>query len=139
MVEQAIQMALQPCDLMQRVFLKYEEGISSLDPVWDSIAPSTEENRLHSIAEVSEQLTVVSQQDMQDNQNILSESSMHVRFESAANKQEILPEQYRQYMRELNDQQKSIVMFHRDWCKKAVLSKTNQLSHTMCSLAVLAV
>ena len=47
---------------------------------------------------------------------------MHIRFKSLANKPEIPPEQYRQYIRELNDKQKSIVLFHRDWCKKAVLA-----------------
>ena len=90
--------------------------------LWDSIAPSTEENRLHSIAEGAEQLTELSQQDLRDNQNMLSQPSLHIRFESSANKQEIPPDQYRQYIRELNDKQKSIVMFHRDWCKKAVLA-----------------
>ena len=90
--------------------------------LWNSIAPSTEEHRLHSIAEGNEQLTEVSQQDLQDNQNILSQSSLHVRFESSANTPEMPPEQYRQYMRELNDEQRSIVMFHRDWCKQAVLA-----------------
>ena len=92
------------------------------EDLWDSIAPSTEENRLHSIAEGAEQLTELSQQDLQDNQIMLSQSSLHVRFESSANKQEIPPEQYRQYIRDLNDKQKSIVLFHRDWCKKAVLA-----------------
>ena len=57
----------------------------------NSIAPSTEEHRLHSIAEGTEQLTEVSQQDLQDNQNILSQSSLHVRFESSANRSEIPP------------------------------------------------
>ena len=42
--------------------------------LWNIIAPS-EEHRLHSIAEGTEQLTEVSQQDLQDNQNILSHSS----------------------------------------------------------------
>ena len=119
------------CDTVYTNEAKYtKEDIASIDVdengppehMWDNIAPSTEENRLHCIAEGSEQLTEVSQQDLQDNQNILSQSSMHIRFESAANKQEIPPEQYRQYIRDLNDQQKSIVMFHRDWCKKAVLA-----------------
>ena len=92
--------------------------------LWNSIAPSTEESRMHSIAEGSEQLTEVSQQDLQDNRNILTSAAanLHVRFESAANRQEIPPDQYRQYMRWLNDQQRSVVMFHRDWCKKAVLA-----------------
>ena len=34
----------------------------------------------------------------------------------------IPPDQYTQCMRELNDEQRSIVMFHRDWRKKAVLA-----------------
>ena len=69
--------------------------------LWNSIAPSTEESRMHSIAEGSEQLTEVSQQDLQDNQNILTSAAanLQVRFESAANRQEIPPDQYRQYMR----------------------------------------
>ena len=54
---------------------------------------------MHSIVVGSEQLTELSQQDLHDNQNILAQSSMHVRFECAANKQEISPEQYRQYIR----------------------------------------
>ena len=65
--------------------------------LWNSIAPSTEEHRLHSIAEGSEQLTEVSQQDLWDNQNNLSQSSSQIRFESPANMQEIPPEQYRRY------------------------------------------
>ena len=80
--------------------------------MWDNIAPSTEENRLHCIAEGSEQLTEVSQQDLQ---NILAcISDLRVQ-------QEIPAEKYRQYIRESNDQQKYVVMFHRDWCKKAIL------------------
>ena len=87
--------------------------------LWDNIAPSTEESNLRSTAEGSEQLTEVSQQDLIDNQNILTSGpNLHVRFEGAANQQEIPPDQYRQYIRELNDQQRAIVMFHRDWCKK---------------------
>lgn len=35
---------------------------------WSSIAPSTEEHSMQSIAEGNEQLTEVSQQDLQDNQ-----------------------------------------------------------------------
>ena len=89
--------------------LKYtSESIDELDvgesgPPEHSIAPSTEEHILQSIAEGSEQLTEVSEQDLQDNQNILSPSSLHIRFESSATKEEVPPEQYRQYIRELNE------------------------------------
>ena len=49
-------------------------------------------------------------------------ANLHVRFESAANQQDIPADQYRQYLRELNDQRRSIVLFHRNWCKKAVIA-----------------
>jgi hypothetical protein len=49
-------------------------------------------------------------------------ASLHVRFESATNRQEIPPDQYRQLLRELNAKQLEIVMFHRNWCKKAVIA-----------------
>ena len=119
------------CDIVLTNESKYtNESIDELDVdengppehLWNSLAPSTEEHRLQSIAEGSKQLTEVSQQDLQDNQSIMSQSSLHIRFESSANKQEIPPEQYRQYIRELNNEQRSIVMSHHDWCKKAVLA-----------------
>ena len=92
--------------------------------LWSNIAPSTEESRAQSMAEGVEQLTEVSQQDLHDNQAILTSgaSALHVRFEGASNCQEIPADQYRQYLRELNEQQRSIVMFHRDWCKKTVVA-----------------
>jgi hypothetical protein len=68
----------------------------------------------------SESLTEVSQEDLRDNANLMTStttSSLHVRFESATNRQEIPADQYRQLLRELNTKQRQIVMFHRNWCK----------------------
>ena len=91
--------------------------------LWNSIAPSTEESRMQSMAEGSEQLTEVSQEDLRHNESILTSGpNLRLRFESAANQLEIPPDQYREYMRGLNEQQRSIVMFHRAWYKKAVLA-----------------
>ena len=62
---------------------------------------------------------------MQDNANMLTSAptaSLHVRFEGAANKQEMPADQYRQMLSELNEKQRAIVMFHRNWCKKAVIA-----------------
>ena len=73
--------------------------------LWNYIAPSTEESRSQSLAEGSELLTEVSQEDLRDNANLMTSTttaSLHVRFESATNRQEISPEQYRQLLRELN-------------------------------------
>ena len=38
----------------------------------------------------------------------------------------IAPDEYRQLLRGLNDKQRDIVMFHRKWCKEAVLSMSKQ-------------
>ena len=40
----------------------------------------------------------------------------------AAYKPEIPADQYRQLLRELNDKLRAMVMFRRNWCKKAVLA-----------------
>ena len=93
--------------------------------LWSLIAPSTEASRSQSLAEGSEPLTEVSNEDLQDNANILSSgttANLHVRFDGATNQQVIPADQYREMLRELNDKQRSIVMFHRNWCKKAVIA-----------------
>ena len=80
---------------------------------------STEESRSQLLAEGSELLTEVSQEDLRDNANLMTSTttaSLHVRFESATNRQEIPPEQYRQLLRDAK--QKAIVVFHHNWCKK---------------------
>ena len=90
---------------------------------WNQIAPNTESGRAESSAEGAEPLTEVCEQDIEHNANLFtSHGSVHARFEGTANKQEIPPEQYRAMLRGLNDKQRQIVMFHRAWCKKAVLA-----------------
>ena len=94
--------------------------------LWSQIAPTTEQARAQAVAEGSELLTDVSQEDLQDNANLLvsttTTTNLHTRFESAANRHEIAADEYRRLLRELNVKQKAIVMFHRDWCKKAVIA-----------------
>ena len=62
---------------------------------------------------------------MIDNPNLLQSnargaSGLSYRFEAAANPQVIPPEEYRKLIRGLNSKQRAMIMFHRDWCKKAV-------------------
>ena len=47
-------------------------------------------------------------------------TNLHTHFESAANRLEIVADEYRRLLRELK--QRAIVMFHRNWCKKAVIA-----------------
>ena len=97
---------------------------------WDQMALSNQEGQLHSMNEGSDNLTDLSQEDLLANARILAQSSdagstIQSRYESAANASEIPPNEYRQMMRQLNDQQKEIVMFHRNWCKEAVIALCN--------------
>ena len=93
--------------------------------LWSQIAPSTEEARAQALAEGSHVLTNVSQEDLRDNAALMTTTTtnLHARFESASNTQEIAADEYpRLFLRALNDKQRDIVMFHRNWCKKAVIA-----------------
>ena len=92
---------------------------------WDQLAPDTEANQALNRAEGTQSLTEVSDQDLVDNANLFTTSTtstIHARYESAANSHEIPPEEYRKLLRGLNTEQKQIVMFHRNWCKQAVVA-----------------
>jgi len=95
--------------------------------LWNEIAPSAEESRLHSLQEGSKTLTEFSQEDLQANLGILKISGsgstgLSMRFEGSANKQEIPADEYRRLLRQLKAKQKDIVMHHHSWCKKAVIA-----------------
>ena len=92
--------------------------------LWSQIAPNTEEARARALAEGSQVLTDVSQEDLRDNAALMTNTttSLHARFESASNTDVIAADEYQRLLRELNDEQRAMVMFHRDWCKKAVLA-----------------
>ena len=66
------------------------------------------------------------QEDLEANADILNASQpLGVRFEAAASKGEIPPDEYRQLMLGLNAKQRAIVMYNRDWCKRAVTALRN--------------
>ena len=92
--------------------------------LWSQIAPSTEEARAQSLAEGSEVLTNVSQEDLRNNAELstATTTNLHARFESASSSQEIAVDEYRNLLRQLNDKQRAMVMFHRNWCKQAVIA-----------------
>ena len=97
--------------------------------VWADIAPNTEEGRSRAHEEGEEQLTEVAPEDLQDHANVFESSSvshgLQARFESAANKEEIPADEYRRLLRGLNEKQRGIVMYHRNWCKKTVIALRN--------------
>ena len=92
---------------------------------WNQITPGSEASRAQSLAEGSETLTALSEQDTTDSANLFTSTTtsiLHARFESAANRGKIPPDEYRKLLRDLNTKQRQIVMFHRNWYKKAVIA-----------------
>ena len=51
--------------------------------------------------------------------------NLQARFESAANKEEIPANEYRRLLQGLNEKQRGMVMYHRNWCKKTVIALKN--------------
>ena len=94
--------------------------------VWDQLAPCNEEGQHRSRAQGDEPITEVSAEDLLLNSHVLdptsTNSSVVGRYERAASSSEIPADEYRQLMRQLNDKQREMVMFHRCWCKKAVIA-----------------
>ena len=71
---------------------------------------STEEAKARALAEGSEVLTNVSQEDLRDNAALMTTTTTRP------------ADEYRRLLRALNDKQHAMVMFHRDWYKKAVIA-----------------
>ena len=97
---------------------------------WCQIAPSTEASNAHAAEQGVETLTELSQQDLVDNASLVqgsatSSAGLSVRFQSAANPAVIPPDEYRELMRGLNSKQRAMIMYHRHWCKQAVLAMKN--------------
>ena len=65
--------------------------------------PNTEEARARALAEGSQVLTDVSQEDLRDNAALMTNTttSLHARFESASNTDAIAADEYRRLLREL--------------------------------------
>ena len=112
-------------DLMEYLQQLNESGLSQ--HTWDTIAPTSEENRLPKQEEGFEQLTNLEDEDIQANLDLDTQAAgsfveqLHARYDAEAHKQELPAEEYRAMMRQLNDKQLEIVKFHRRWCKQAVV------------------
>ena len=121
--------------------------------LWSQIAPSTEEARAQALAEGSQVLTDISQEDLRDNAELMTNTTtnLHARFDHLrylldfrrhqawrAKKDHLryslifdiwlkvlaTHKKYHQMtaFEKLNEKQQAIVMFHRNWCKNAVIA-----------------
>ena len=67
--------------------------------------------------------------------------SLTSKYTKESNKHMLSNNEYNKYMQLLNNKQKEMVMYHRNWCKETVtaLKITHQLNHIVYSLVVLGV
>jgi len=116
-------------DITEYLYLLNEAGPPQ--HVWSNIAPSIEESRGQEEADGHEQLTNHDEEDLNANCTINEQATaslvaeLHTRYETEANKEELPAEEYRTMMRQLNKKQLQIVMFHRKWCKEALVAMRN--------------
>jgi hypothetical protein len=94
---------------------------------WAGIAPELEHQNEQDQHEGAVEETSIEQEDLQANADLTfgadpaPSSDMLACFQPQLQYDMIPNNEYREMMRKLNTEQKQIVDFHRDWCKKAVV------------------
>ena len=106
--------------------VEYDENGPS-QHVWEGLTPGNEESRLRSLQDNEVTLTNVNREDLVNNSELMTESSnspslLLKTYESAANKEIIPPDEYRKLFKQLNAKQRGFILYHRNWCKKAVVA-----------------
>ena len=90
---------------------------------WDQVAPGAGENHARDEAEGMEEERHIEQEDLDANTNLQQEqgnTSLLQRFTAESSRQLMSSEEYRTAF--LNNKQGQVVMFHRAWCKKALVA-----------------
>ena len=106
------------------------DEIDHPEHIWAEIAPNTEDSELRTLQQNIEALTEMVQQDLDDNTTVLHQSAtpgstLALRYEANAKKNEISSAEYCKLLQNLNDKQQQMIMYHRKWCKEAVTSLHN--------------
>ena len=101
--------------------------------VWDNIAPENEHNELMDRAEGTEEERPMLADDLDANQALFEGPASNenreitARFDNEVEKNTLTPSEYREMMRNLNNEQRQIIMYNRTWCKNAIKAwKNNQ-------------
>ena len=92
---------------------------------WDQVAPGAAEQQARGEEEGVEEERHIEQEDLDANANLHQEHSntpLLQHFAAELNRELMSPEEYRAALRGLNKKQRQVVMFHRAWCKKALVA-----------------
>ena len=96
---------------------------------WDNLAPGTQELEQAAQDEGNTDERPMAEEDIQTHINqIINEqpqsknNSLNLKYMKEARRELLTNQQYNRYMKQLNEEQKTVVMYHRKWCKETVLT-----------------
>ena len=96
---------------------------------WDNIAPGAEDEQQLAHEEGISDECLMAEEDIQHRINqILNDrppshnESLNIKYTKEARKELLTTREYNKCMRQLNTEQKTMVMYHRKWCKETVIA-----------------
>ena len=121
------------------LFIHHEEEINDAfqqlqtvgppEGAWDNLAPGTEESQQVAHQEGITDERPMAEEDIQAHiEQIVNEQqpskndSLSLKYTKEARKELLTTQQYNKYMQHLNEDQKLVIMYHRKWCKEAVVA-----------------
>ena len=123
----------------EKMFIHEEDEINSVfehlqaagppQAAWDNIAPGAEEaDKLAHQEGISDERPMA-EEDIQHHINQIvndrpksHNESLNTKYTKEARKELLSPREYNKCMRQLNTEQKTMVMYHRKWCKETVIA-----------------
>ncbi|XP_078603870.1 uncharacterized protein LOC144877700 [Branchiostoma floridae x Branchiostoma japonicum] len=111
------------------------ERMGPMDDMWNDVAPNVEFLQSEQLAEGSVKDRDLPMEDQFENVDLSNDSTRSncseicARFKAEADKTLLTSEEYRAMMRSLTHKQLEVVMYHRQWCKKAIFALKHK--HTM--------
>ena len=123
----------------EKMFIHQEDEINSAfehlqaagppQAAWDNIAPGAEEAEELAHQEGISDERPMAEEDIQHHINQIvndwpqsHNESLNTKYTKEARKELLSPREYNKCMRQLNTEQKTMVMYHRKWCKETVIA-----------------
>ena len=123
----------------EKMFIHHEDEINNAfehlqaagapQAAWDNIAPGAEEAEEMAHQEGISDERPMAEEDIQHHINQIvndwpqsHNESLNTKYTKEARKELLSPREYNKCMRQLNTEQKTMVMYHRKWCKETVIA-----------------
>ena len=123
----------------EKMFIHQEDEINSAfehlqvagppQAAWDNIAPGAEEAQEMAHQEGISNERPMAEEDIQHHINQIvndrpqsHNESLNTKYTKEARKELLGPREYNKCMRQLNSEKKTMVMYHRNWCKETVIA-----------------